>query len=185
MKRILLDCDGVLADFAGGFLKLVNAKFGTELVPADIWTYDIAEALGWAPERAEAAYRLITDCPDFAAKLDVFPGAVDAVARLQLIAEVYVVTSPWHTQPTWCHDRTNWLWRNFRIPAHHVIHAASKHLICGDMLVDDKTSHCDAWREAWPNGVAVQWSTPHNQRDLWDGPSTRDWDFLINLVRTP
>jgi hypothetical protein len=30
--RVLLDCDGVLTDFTGGFLKLVNARFGTEIV---------------------------------------------------------------------------------------------------------------------------------------------------------
>lgn len=182
VKRVLIDCDGVIADFCGGFLKLVNARFGTSLASTDIGSYDIAKAVGWSTKQANEAYQLIADCPDFAAKLDVFPGAIDGVRRLREVAEIYAVTSPWHTQPTWCHDRSNWLWRHFGIPAHHVIHACAKHLVRGDMLVDDKLSHVEEWRAAWPDGVAVLWETPHNRRDLWDGPSTSSWDFLVDLV---
>lgn len=180
---VLLDCDGVLADFAGGFLKLVNAHFGTAFTPSDVTTYDIAAALGWTREKADEAYGLITASVRFAADLDVFPGAADGVRRLAELAEIYVVTPPWHTQPTWCHDRTNWLWRNFEIPAHRVIHTSAKHLISGDVLIDDKLSHCEEWRARW-DGLAVLWSTPHNRRDLWDGQSTSDWAFLVDLVRS-
>ena len=35
MVRVLLDCDGVLADFASGFLQIVNEHFGTSYTPAD------------------------------------------------------------------------------------------------------------------------------------------------------
>lgn len=179
---VLLDCDGVLSDFCGGFLKLVNAHFGTAVVPDDVWTYDIGEALGWSPARTEEAYSLITASPDFAARLDVLPGAVDGVRRLAEAAEVFVVTSPWHTQPTWHHDRTNWLHRNFGIPASHIVHASAKHLVAGDVLIDDKTTTCATWRKRWPRSVAVRWETPHNLREWWDGPSTRSWDDVLKIV---
>lgn len=181
--RVLLDCDGVVADFAGGFLRLVNAHFGTNHTPADITDYDIGKALRWSPEQAEEAYELISDCDRFAATLNVFPGAVDGVARLLDIADLYVVTSPWWSHPTWVRDRNNWLFANFGIGAGRVVHTAAKHIVAGDILVDDKTSTCDAWRAAWPHGVAVLWSTPHNLRDLWDGPCTSDWDHLIEIVQ--
>jgi 5'(3')-deoxyribonucleotidase len=185
-KRVLLDCDGVLADFVGGFLKLVNARFGTSLSSADVTCWDIAEALGWSRERAMEAYGLITECDQFAAKLDVLAGAVSGVRRLREVAEVYIVTSPWWSQPTWLRDRTNWLHKHFGITANNVVYTGAKHLIVGDVLVDDKTSTCEAWRAAHPGGVAVQWSTPHNLRDRWDGPSTLDWNFLIDeIIRAP
>lgn len=183
MKRILLDCDGVLADFCAGFLKLVNAQFGTTFVPTDITDYDIAKALRWSPERAEEAYALITNCDRFAARLDPMPGAQTGVRRLLELGEVYVVTSPWWSNETWCHDRTNWLYEHFGIGAGRVVHTAAKRLVAGDILVDDKTSTCEAWRAAWPQGVAVLWSTPQNRRDLWDGPCTSDWSYLADLVR--
>lgn len=181
---VLLDCDGVLSAFADGFLKIVNAQFGTSYTPEDITDYDIARALRWSPERAEEAYALISACDRFAARLEPLPGAVDGVRRLAECAEIYVVTSPWWSNRTWVHDRNNWLWQHFGIGAGAVVHTAAKHLVRGDVLVDDKTSTCEAWRAAWPRGVAVQWSTPHNRRDLWDGPITSDWDHLIEIVRT-
>lgn len=181
--RVLLDCDGVLADFAGGFLRLVNAHFNTSYTPADITEFDIGKALGWSLEQTAEAYELISSCDMFARLLDVFPGAVAGVIRLLDIAEVYVVTSPWWSHPTWVRDRNNWLYAHFGIGAGRVVHTAAKHICVGDVLVDDKTSTCDAWRAAWPNGVAVLWATPHNRRDMWDGQCTSNWDHLIEIVK--
>lgn len=184
MRRVLLDCDGVLSDFVGGWLKLINAQHGTSFVLDDVTGWDVCESLGIpaGPQRS-ATKKLIADCPNFAQKHDVLPGALDGVGRLREIADVYIVTSPWNSHPTWTHDREAWLKKHFDFPHSRVVHTGAKHLVCGDMLVDDKTDTCDAWRAAWPNGVAVQWSTPHNRRDMWDGPSTSDWDFLIDLVK--
>lgn len=180
--RVLLDCDGVLSAFVDGWLKLINAAWGTGYRVGDATDWDVLSALGIDPLDRPAAKKLIAVCPGFAAKLDVLPGAPAAVAQLREIAEVYIVTSPWNSNPTWTHDREMWLERHFGIPHARVIHTSAKHLIAGDVLVDDKTSTCEAWRTAWPNGVAVQWSTPHNARDLWDGPSTSDWAHLIEIV---
>lgn len=182
--RILVDVDGVIADFCGGFLKLINAQFGTEYTPADITDYDIAKALRWSPERTEAAYDLITHCDRFAAMLEPLPGAQTGVARLLEIGEVYAVMSPWWSNKTWVHDRNNWLFERFGIGAGRVVHTAAKHLVAGDVLIDDKTSTCEEWRAAWPNGLAVQWATPHNRRDVWDGPCATNWDELIDIVST-
>lgn len=181
--RILLDCDGVMADFVGRFLALVNGRFGTMYGRNDIDDYDIAKALQWSRERATEAYGLIDDDPGFASHLETYPGAVDGVCRLQEISDLYVVTSPWWSHPTWVRDRNNWLYTKFGILASRVVHTAAKHIVSGDVLVDDKTSTCEEWRAAHPEGVAVLWSTPHNRRDLWDGPCTSSWDYLFDLVR--
>ncbi len=182
MTRVLLDVDGVLADFAGRFLDLVNAHWGTNHRPEDVTTYDIAAALGWARKQAEVAYGLISEDQDFAADLAVFPGALDGVRALGAVAEIYAVTSPWHSHPRWAHDRTNWLWRHFEIPASRVVHTAAKHICVGDFLVDDKTETLERWQAEHPAGVAVQWITPHNRRDGWNGIALKDWGELVALV---
>ncbi len=181
--RVLVDVDGVLAQFARGFLKLVNAQFGTEYKPEDVTEYDIGKSLGWSLERTEAAYRLISNHERFADKLEPTPGADLAISWLLDYADLYIVTSPWWSNKTWVHDRNNWLWRHFGIGASRVVHTAAKHLVRGDVLVDDKTSTCEEWRAAWPNGVSVLWATPHNRRDLWDGQCTNNWDHLIEIVK--
>lgn len=181
MKRVLVDCDGVLADFIGGFLRLVNDHFGTSHVPSDITGFDITESLGWSFDRGMEAYRLISDCAEFARNLDVLSGSVDGMRRLRGIADVYIVTSPWWSHPTWMRDRNDWLHRHFEIKANKVVHTAAKHICTGDVLVDDKTSTLVEWRDC-NRGVAVQWMTVHNRLDNWKGISTCDWNELCDIV---
>lgn len=180
--RVLLDCDGVLSDFIGGALATINELYATAFTREQVTEFDFTKSLGMTPAAAAACKRAIGSAAGFARHLDVYPGAVDGVRKLREVADVYVVTSPWNSNPTWCHDREWWLERHFEIPHAHVIHASAKHLVTGDVLVDDKTSTCAAWASAWPAGIAVQWATPHNRRDAWLGESTSSWNDLMALV---
>lgn len=180
--RALVDCDGILSDFIGGALATLNELYDTSFQREHVTEFDFTKALGMSAPAAAAAKRAIGSAVGFARHLDVYPGAIDGMRRLHDIAEVYVVTSPWNSNPTWCHDREAWLDRHFGIPHARVIHTSAKHLIAGDVLVDDKTSTCEAWRAAWPSGTAVQFGTPHNRRDAWDGARAANWDELIEIV---
>lgn len=182
--RILLDCDGVLSDFIGGALATLNELYDTSFRREQVTEFDFTKALGMSAPAAAAAKRAIGSAAGFARHLDVYPGAIDGVRQLREIADVYIVTSPWNSNPTWCHDREWWLAMHFGIPHALVIHTSAKHLVSGDILVDDKTSTCAAWRAAWPGGVAVQWQTPHNRRDDWEGASTSDWADIVDLARS-
>lgn len=182
--RALVDVDGVLADFIGGMIAMLNERCNTSYTREQVTEFDFTAALGMSREQAAATKRMIGNADRFARHLDVYPGAIDGMRRLREIADVHIVTSPWNSNPTWTHDREAWLSQHFGIHHSDVTHTSAKHLMRGDVLVDDKTATCDAWRAAWPQGVAVQWATPHNRRDLWDGPSTSDWDHLIEIVRT-
>jgi 5'(3')-deoxyribonucleotidase len=183
-KRVLLDVDGVLADFCSVAVSIVNRVCGTSFTSHDVTEFDICGSLGVSKEDAAKVKREIGSYSGLASTLAVYPGAREGVAKLRTIADVVIVTSPWNSNPTWTFDREQWLLRHFGIPHRDVIHTGAKHCVVGDVLVDDKTSTCDEWRLAHPHGVAVQWSTLHNRRDLWDGPSTCDWDHLIEIVRT-
>lgn len=180
--RVLLDCDGVLANFVGGWLALINAARGTSFTPDDVTDWDICASIGIPDGERGAAKRLLAECPGFAGQLEVLPGAQDGVRRLQQIAEVFIVTSPWGSHPTWTHDRDAWLRKHFDIRTSHIIHTGAKQVCVGNFLVDDKTDMCETWRMAHPNGLAVQWQTPHNRRDGWAGASTNSWDDLVRIV---
>jgi hypothetical protein len=98
------------------------------------------------------------------------------------LGEIYIVTSPWNSNPTWTHDREEWLYRNFGIPYNRVIHTSAKYLVRGDVFIDDKASAVAKWRDAHPSGLPVLWSNLHNRTELWDGQCTGDWSFLCELV---
>ena len=180
--RVLLDVDGVLADFIGEALAIANDLLGCAFRREHVHSFDFTTALGLTPYAAAAVKRRIGSTPGLARSLDVYPGAIAGVRRLRQIADVYIVTSPWNSNPTWTHDREVWLRRHFAIPSEKVIHTSAKHVCVGDVLVDDRTETCVAWRDAHPAGITVQWMTPHNRRDGWDGHSASSWDELVELV---
>jgi 5'(3')-deoxyribonucleotidase len=182
-SRVLLDCDGVLSDFVGGFLSVVNRICSSAFTPEHITEFDICKSLGVTPEQAAEAFRAVSETRGFALGLQPLPGAIEGVRQLREIADVYIVTSPWNSNPTWTHEREAWLKEHFDIPHSHVIHTSAKHLVVGDVLVDDKTSTLVAWEAAHPRGVAIQWLTPHNRRDEWSGWTTRSWDCVARRVK--
>lgn len=184
MKRVLLDVDGVLADFVGGYLTLLEQHTGLKPAREAIDQFDIGAALGLTPDQSARMERAIGDEHRLARCLDVYPGAREGVQRLQEIADVYIVTSPWNSNPTWTHDREWWLKQHFDIPHARVIHGSAKYLLRGDMFVDDKTSSVVKWQAEWPGALGVVWDTPHNRRDHWSGARTSNWDALIGLVNS-
>lgn len=193
-KRILLDVDGVLADFTSGVLNVINAHFDTAHKPEHVTRFDIAASLGLSPEQASWFKREIGSHAQFARKLEPYPGAVEGYARLAAVADVFIVTSPWNSNPTWTHDREWWLKKHFAIPHSRVVHTSAKFLCAGDHLVDDKTEACVAWTDAHDcvigeghasarrTGYALRWSTLHNRLDEYDGETVHSWDELIARV---
>lgn len=180
--RILLDCDGVLSDFIGGVIPIINELLDTAYTPADVTVFSFAESLKLTVDQAVAVKRAIGSEPKLAARLPVLPGAVDGLRKLQEIAEIYIVTSSWDSNPTWEYDRKAWFKRHFDLHHNRIIFAHDKQVCVGDVLVDDKTETLIAWRDAHPCGVAVQWQTPHNRLDAWDGISLGNWDDLVRMV---
>jgi 5'(3')-deoxyribonucleotidase len=181
---VLLDCDGVLSDFVSAVLDLVHELCGPRYQPHDVTCFDLAKSLGLTDEERARVFGAITSRPGFARELAVYPDAIAGVAALRAVADVYIVTSPWNSNPTWTHDREAWLREHFGIPHSHVIHTSAKHLVAGDVLVDDKTSTLVEWQAAHPRGVAVQWQTPHNLYDGWAGWSTCSWDHVARAIAT-
>ena len=187
---ILLDVDGPMADFASSYLDAYYWETGERRRVGDVDRWDIHKA-GWFVERALAmgttphVLRARVDAhvirPDFCSLITPRTEAIEAVAELRQIADVYVVTSPWTSSPTWVYERTRWIERHFGIPPKNVIHTAAKHLVHGDLLLDDKPSHVESWGERWPDGFALLYGMPHN-RDA-EGLTRVDWDDVITVAR--
>lgn len=175
--RVLVDVDGVLADFVSGYLGIVEAVTGRDFKPENVTQFDIGASLGLTPEESALCGRALSKAPGFCEALEVYPGAQDGIAALQKIADVYIVTSPWNSCPTWTYERERWLKRHFDIPSSRVIHTSAKHVCRGDFLVDDKVSAVRSWHQEHPRGVGVVWDTPHNQLESFPA-RTRNWSVL-------
>ena len=194
MKRVLLDCDGVLADFIGSVLDAVADEIGIRYTHEDIKEFNFTKALNLDADVARRVKRTISEGPGWWFALAPFPEAIEGVAKLREVANVYIVTSPWNSHPNWLHEREAWLKKHFGIPHSHVVACSAKYIVSGDLLVDDKTDALVKWEDEqkswWQNEdgtkgetFGVQWQTPHNRLDEWSGRSTRSWSELLEWAR--
>jgi 5'(3')-deoxyribonucleotidase len=159
-KIILLDVDGVLADFTSAVLQWGNAITGLDKRLADVTFY--GQLFELYPEEFRHKIEQIVSSEGFCSKLEVYKGAKDGVAKLRELGRVYAVTSPWHSK-TWCFERAWWLKAHFGMKDWDVIHAREKHLVRGDMLVEDHPVKLAMWQGVNQEGLALLVDMPYNQ----------------------
>lgn len=173
LKTILLDCDGPLADFCQGFLASIEEETGHAFGSQVITTWNITDA----PFFEELAKEVARSVPDLRGKiwqrvkrigwcaaLQPVPGAKEAIRSLREIAEhVEVLTAPLDGSPTWMPERTEWLHRHFGFHHHDVHFSHRKERFRGDVLVDDKTGHVEAFEAEPGGGHGLLWDAPYNR----------------------
>lgn len=172
MDRVLLLCDvdGVIVDFVGGVLDVLVERCGLHFTPSQVMLWSIRDALNLTA----AQWRVVTDAisePGFARRLKPTPAA-EELQRLMAggTVEVQFVTSPWASSPTWCFDRTAWLVHHYgKASGQRVTFTREKHMVAGDLFVDDNADSVEAWTRAQ---VARRYPEPW-QGFLWDAPYNR------------
>lgn len=174
MMRILLDCDGVLADFGGGLLDILG---GRPLV------YDFISEL---PAALAADVRKRCNDPGFWRTLEPIEGAIEGVATLREFAEVYVVSSPWSTCVGWHYARLKWLEAAFGFGRESFVATPSKFLVFGDVLVEDRPETLVQWLEQNP-GRGILFDQAYNREfatTTYHGLERAfDWAAVVDLCK--
>lgn len=163
--NVLLDVDGVLADF------LEAARRVTGL-PLEGQEYDVFKPLT-VVQRVAAWEKIVQ--PGVVSGMQPMPGALAAVQALEGMADVHVVT----TAPDvavfpfaihWHRERLEWLHRVFGIEADRVTFTKQKHLVRGDVFIDDRPQNVRRWARANPEKRAILFGAPYNVGGLagWD-----------------
>lgn len=142
MSIVLLDCDGVLADFVGHMLAALREHPGHD-VPDDVDEYDFLRGFG---EGTGHLAREILKSGDHWSAIPPFDAAINHVGAIRRAGhDVVVVTAPWWSCPTWDSVRRAWLYRHFDVKGGDVITTARKDLVRGDAFIDDKAEVVAAW----------------------------------------
>lgn len=173
---ILLDVDGVLADFGTPAYRIVEEVSGA---PAPRDKYDFFGHL--TEEQRAACYAKIHE-PGWCAGLRPYDGAVDAVGGLREVGHVYFVTAPMRGRH-WCGERIDWLREHFAADYSDIVITSAKHLCKGDVFIDDNGATVDRWDNAHPNGHGIVWAAPYNAQ--WENTTLRtdSWHNLILTVK--
>ena len=186
---VLLDVDGVLADFVGRTIEAAHAHSARRWRVEDFKTWAFFNELA-DPDVPDLVARVKEDIarPGFCESIRPLPGAVEGVERLRELARIKVVTSPW-SSATWCSERYAFLKRYFGLDRADVVMASDKANIHGDFLVDDSPENVAAWMSyqafhAVRPGMGLLWDTHFNRADATPGTvRVVDWEDLLGWVK--
>lgn len=180
--RVLVDVDGVLCDFLNPALEVMNRLLGTNAKLEDMKTWHLFDAFDFevTKKQQDACYDEWKK-PGWCRSLPVYPGAQAGIDGLRQIADVYIVTSPMNG-PTWVHERERWLQHYFGFDRKHTIHTDAKYVCSGDIIVDDKATHCVAWKQCHPMGQAVLWDQVTNRSEEYHGIRAYNWGDVHKLA---
>lgn len=181
-KRVLLDVDGVLCDFIGRTFSDLAKYGGPAHTADDLKDWDIHHLLG---TEHDALLEHIWHAKDFVTSLDPYPGAAEGIDRLRTLGhEVYFVTTAMHTAEHWVWERCHWLKKHMGARGNDILFVAHKHIVEGDMLIDDKPSNVERWDEHHPRKLAVLWDQPWNRAAVTHPflLRTSNWEYIAEMA---
>ena len=176
MTTVLCDVDGVLADFMTALCNELACAAGMGhrgYTPASFEHWDMAKTLG---PNSMAEVNRIMGTQGFCRGLDWYHGAKNFFAALDSSYDTYAVTAPFHGSPTWQAERATWVHAVAGVPVLSVPTDA-KHLVRGDVLIEDHPGTCHRWLSTNRSGLAVLIDRP------WNSPLAKEYVRHARMYR--
>jgi 5'(3')-deoxyribonucleotidase len=158
--RILIDMDMIIV----GLLQPWIEEYNLGRVPLqqlkmeDIYLWDIHKC---THDQDEEIYDIIGR-PGWFRNLLPLKGALAAIEKLQLNNECFIVSTP--SSPDSYKDKIEWLGQHMpSFTKKNIILTGAKHLINGDVLIDDSPANAEAYRKAWPKSKILTIKYPYNK----------------------
>jgi 5'(3')-deoxyribonucleotidase len=153
--RILVDMDGITADFNQALLAAYNKESGENITEFTSWDFaDIKH-----PELVNEIFRR----PGFFRNLVPIAGAIEGLRKLVSEGhEVVVVSSP--VTPISASEKIEWVAEHLPfLPSKNLWLGHNKHHIKGDVLIDDGLHNAAAYRANWPYALIMTIAYPYNE----------------------
>lgn len=190
--RVLVDMDGVIADFEGGFLKKYKESFPNEpfLSLEDRRGFWVSTQYG--DMRSDLCEKAISiwESQHFFMDLEPLPGGVEAVKEMSKMenTDVFICTSPIKHYGHCPYEKYAWVEQHLGSEfLEQVILTRDKTIVTGDILIDDKPDILGV--ESNPSWEHVLFTACHNKH-LPPNPSQRrlqswadDWRGLLQSKR--
>lgn len=188
---ILVDVDGVVANFCGKVCEIIKETSGREIDTKDIYTdLRVIAKEEWTHE----VERRINE-EGFAQTLEPFEDGVKAVKELMKDFNVMFLTSPYPDSRHWYHDRYLWLKKHFDITRDDIIFARDKRFVSGITLIDDRPENILDW-SSFQQESSILMLQPWNKHLIKNDEdklfhkkddsrfyATNNWEQIYNLVQ--
>lgn len=177
----MLDVDGIIADFMGAAIKVMNKISGKNITADQVTEWEVTTALD--DDAHKLASKIEFNKAGFASTFEIYDGSIEAVEQLKQLTDLHFVTSPTVTNPTWVHDRVNWLSKHFKVNPKDVHHTSKKWVVCGDVMLDDHPENLNLWVEQWPGKLPLLWDRPYNRIGVSGLKRITSWKEVISEVK--
>jgi len=160
---ILLDQDGVLADFEHAFLDAWRAKY-PDVAPVEYEDRKSFHILDDYPPELRAKAEVIYTAPGFIRNLPPVPGAIEAFRELMALgADVRICSSPLRQYENNVAEKFQWVERYLgREATERIVLTRDKTLVQGNLLIDDRPRIEGA--VARPTWRHIVYDAPYNRR---------------------
>lgn len=173
---ILVDLDGVSADFYGSLVSLYNKEFNNTLTSEDIVTWDLSPDVYVGA--TETQLRRYFSIPGFWFNLKPICGAIETLKYLKSQGHILkVVTAVPIDSPAACYEKIQWVEKYLPFIGIDNFHATrDKASVRGDILFDDAPHNI----RDFP-GLTCIMDTAYN-RDAKADFRVNSWESFINVV---
>jgi len=175
---VLLDCDGVLADFYRAAFDVIEDLTGVRHDISELRSWEIFQSIG-DRDLGDRTYNAMNEPGFCLERVHPLPGAVEGIARIRERCDLFILTAPFRSG-FWLHERLAWLETHMGIPRDSVVFARQKRLVRGDLFVDDNPHHVRSWdrnRRAC-TGEGFVWDQPYNRLEMTKLNRMHGWDEL-------
>jgi 5'(3')-deoxyribonucleotidase len=173
MTHILLDVDGVLADFVGHVINTFEKHGLRRWNYQDVNTLDLPQLM--LPDE-QKIYDTVCREPGWCSQIPWYTGARLFLRQLQHLGTVEVLTTPW-TTPGWKRERTEWLRPYFD---GCITFSDRKAAHDGDILIEDTSYNTSSWWK--PGRCPILIDRPWNRHDRFASRAA-DYTEVIEHVR--
>jgi 5'-nucleotidase len=170
-KIILIDCDGVLANFNEMAFRLIKNQFNIDVKCDgknwDYFSYPNIKSI------SSKIWDDICNTPRLIRDIKKYNYADEFINRLREIGSVICLTSIPRSR-FYPSERFEWLMEELGFDRKDIILCHRKYLVKGDVLIDDKPSNIITWHQQW-KGFPILWKTPG-----WDMNHVENLSGILN-----
>ena len=154
--RLILDCDEVLSEFIDHALECLGGPLVRDQVTEWSWAHLLNES-------TRQAYNGLLQESQFWHSLPPRDEALALWPQLNAKYDIWICTAPYWPCDTWQLVRMTWLQKHFRFDKEKLICTQAKHLIGGNIFVDDRGDTVQRWRHENRSGHGFIMDQPWNR----------------------
>jgi 5'(3')-deoxyribonucleotidase len=177
-----MDMDATIADIYPSLIEGLNLHYDLDLDPQKYREYFGDHSILHSDIRRDMVENVFST-DSFFRNLRPIEGAQSALAVLEEYYDIFVVTSPWLGSSRPYLDKYYWLQDYFPRYATKMIATRAKHIIEGDLLVDDHMPFAKEWKERHVCGRIASLAYTWTDTSLVDYIAPT-WEELVqNILR--